>query len=301
MLQSHALRHHHRAALRATCRWLCCCRFKCCIILCDSRWVDPDLDSTNGIQMRLAADMLRFDSMLLMVQLNVRKLLEVRGGLALLHCNCSSSWSGPNQNLICRRSSMQAQLSVCLQEAEYPDINILTEKVGGASLCCRPLFVISGMSRSCDFKPAELASANPVCPQVAFDGLTRFEDRSRLPLGISVNMTAYSARLLTQVRSPAACCRRRRAPTCVSLHAWSLSQLSPSHTGGSAARVTETFSSLQPHHIRAATAQGPVTASMPAASRLMHDQAARSHAPGTLRAPKRCAHQTVRRLRSGVV
>eukprot|EP00891_Asterochloris_glomerata_P004631 jgi/Astpho2/4631/Aster-x0209 len=98
-------------------------RFKCCIILCDSRWVDPDLDSTNGIQMRLAADMLRFDSMLLMVQLNVRKLLE---------------------------------------EAEYPDINILTEKV-------------------------------------AFDGLTRFEDRSRLPLGISVNMTAYSARLLTQV------------------------------------------------------------------------------------------------------
>ena len=68
------------------CRWLCCCRFKCCIILCDSRWVDPDLDSTNGIQMRLAADMLRFDSMLLMVQLNVRKLLEVSGGLALLQC-----------------------------------------------------------------------------------------------------------------------------------------------------------------------------------------------------------------------
>ena len=38
---------------------------------------------------------------------------------------------------------MQTQLSVCLQEAEYPDINILTEKVGSVSLWCRPLLVIS--------------------------------------------------------------------------------------------------------------------------------------------------------------
>ena len=52
------------------------CRYKCVIVLCDSQWCDPDLDSSNGIQMGLR-DMLRIDSMLMMVQLNVRLLLEV--------------------------------------------------------------------------------------------------------------------------------------------------------------------------------------------------------------------------------
>ena len=52
-------------------------RYKCVIILCDSQWCDPDLDSSNGIQMGLR-DMLRIDSMLMMVQLNIRVLLEVR-------------------------------------------------------------------------------------------------------------------------------------------------------------------------------------------------------------------------------
>ena len=51
-------------------------RYKCVIILCDSQWCDPDLDSSNGIQMGLR-DMLRIDSMLMMVQLNIRVLLEV--------------------------------------------------------------------------------------------------------------------------------------------------------------------------------------------------------------------------------
>ncbi|GFH09909.1 uncharacterized protein HaLaN_05135 [Haematococcus lacustris] len=34
--------------------------------------------------------------------------------------------------------------------------------------------------------------------QVAFEGMTRFEDRNRLPLGISINFSSYSAKLLTQ-------------------------------------------------------------------------------------------------------
>ena len=46
------------------------------------------------------------------------------------------------------------------QDAGYPDINIIAEKV-------------------------------------AAEGQTRFEDRYRLPLGISVNMTSYSGKLLT--------------------------------------------------------------------------------------------------------
>ena len=54
-------------------------------------------------------------------------------GWALSHCNCSASWSGFCLDLICSLLVQHAdQLPVCLQEAEYPDINILTEKVGSA-------------------------------------------------------------------------------------------------------------------------------------------------------------------------
>ncbi|DBA72591.1 TPA: hypothetical protein ACH3X2_010343 [Trebouxia sp. C0005] len=98
-------------------------RYKCVIVLCDSQWCDPDLDSNNGIQMNSLRDMLRIDSMLMMVQLNIRVLLEA---------------------------------------ADAPDINI-------------------------------------ICEKVAFDGVTRFEDRYRLPLGVTVNMTDYSAQLATEV------------------------------------------------------------------------------------------------------
>jgi len=48
----------------------------------------------------------------------------------------------------------------CMQEAGFPDINI-------------------------------------ICEKVAAEGETRFEDRYRLPIGISVNMTSFSAKLLT--------------------------------------------------------------------------------------------------------
>ncbi|GFH27864.1 predicted protein, partial [Haematococcus lacustris] len=39
---------------------------------------------------------------------------------------------------------------------------------------------------------------NIICQKVAFEGMTRFEDRNRLPLGISINFSSYSAKLLTQ-------------------------------------------------------------------------------------------------------
>ena len=38
---------------------------------------------------------------------------------------------------------------------------------------------------------------NIICEKVAAEGETRFEDRYRLPVGISVNMTSFSAKLLT--------------------------------------------------------------------------------------------------------
>ena len=48
------------------------------IVMCDQQWLDPDLDARNGIMMAKEKDMLRLDSMIMMAQLNVRELLEVR-------------------------------------------------------------------------------------------------------------------------------------------------------------------------------------------------------------------------------
>jgi hypothetical protein len=45
-----------------------------------------------------------------------------------------------------------------------------------------------------------LPPINIICEKVANQGLTRFEDRQRLPLGISVNFNSLSAKLLTRVR-----------------------------------------------------------------------------------------------------
>ena len=46
-----------------------------------------------------------------------------------------------------------------------------------------------------------------ICEKVAVEGVSRFEDRFRLPVGISVNMTSFAAKLLTQVLlcSPICC------------------------------------------------------------------------------------------------
>ena len=47
-------------------------------MLCDSLWADPDRDSANGIDVRVQLDFLRLDSMIMMVQLNIREILSVR-------------------------------------------------------------------------------------------------------------------------------------------------------------------------------------------------------------------------------
>ena len=46
----------------------------------------------------------------------------------------------------------------------------------------------------------KLPDFNILCEKCAFEGMTRFEDRFKQPLGISVNFTSYAARLLTQAR-----------------------------------------------------------------------------------------------------
>ena len=57
-----------------------------------------------------------------------------------------------------------------------------------------------GMTRSVmSLQEQNRPDINIVCEKIAFQGLTRFENRQALPLGVSTNFTAYSAKLLTQV------------------------------------------------------------------------------------------------------
>jgi hypothetical protein len=49
----------------------------------------------------------------------------------------------------------------------------------------------------CLLQEAGYPDINIICEKVAAEGETRFEDRYRLPIGISVNMTSFSAKLLT--------------------------------------------------------------------------------------------------------
>ena len=43
-----------------------------------------------------------------------------------------------------------------------------------------------------------LPDINIICEKLAIAGVTRFEDRFKLPLGISVNMTSFAAKVLIQ-------------------------------------------------------------------------------------------------------
>ena len=43
---------------------------------------------------------------------------------------------------------------------------------------------------------------NIICEKVAFDGVTRFEDRFRLPLAVTVNFTSHTAKMLLEVALP---------------------------------------------------------------------------------------------------
>lgn len=71
-------------------------RFKCAVVLCDMKWLDPDMEEANGISATEQSDMLRLDALVLMVQLNVRKLIAVRGSpCASADFTARTDWSSP--------------------------------------------------------------------------------------------------------------------------------------------------------------------------------------------------------------
>lgn len=67
------------------------------------------------------------------------------------------------------------------------------------AIASNKLYRISGAQGCLSVQAADAPDINIICEKVAFDGVTRFEDRYRLPLGVTVNLTDYSAQLATEV------------------------------------------------------------------------------------------------------
>eukprot|EP00798_Chlamydomonas_sp_ICE-L_P003835 gene3835-13903_t len=134
-------------------------QFKCAIVLCDERWVDPDMNDTNGFDALQQQDMLRLDSMVMMIQLNVCK------------------WVDPDMNDTNGIDALQQQ-----------DMLRLDSMVMMIQLNVRKLN-----------EDRRLPAINIICQKVAMEGQTRFECRRRLPLGISMNLTSYDAKNLAKV------------------------------------------------------------------------------------------------------
>jgi hypothetical protein len=91
---------HSAANLHSRMSWCCESRsfcdiarcppysYKCAVVLCDMSWLDPDMEVANGIAATEQSDMLRLDAMILMVQLNIRKLVEVTRRLSQWFVPC---------------------------------------------------------------------------------------------------------------------------------------------------------------------------------------------------------------------
>lgn len=128
-------------------------RYKCALVLCDQQWLQAEdrAVAPGGV----ARGQLRMDSLIMGVQLNIRKLLVVCPAVSL-------------QRLAAMCRAVHAPLHEHRAHAPPQDQG--------------------------------LSDINVICEKVAYEGLTRFEDRRRLPLGISFNLASYSAKLLTQVR-----------------------------------------------------------------------------------------------------
>ena len=190
-------------------------------------WLDPDMEVANGIAATEQSDMLRLDAMILMVQLNIRKLVEV--GAVQFHCHmldaATISCGGAAQALVMmlktergmhvhegvrhsqdrrpvaegrRVSDAEPVLSITPADAATACLESLCDAF--SRRVAHGLWVCSKCHAACALvQEQQLPDLNIICEKLAFEGVTRFEDRYRLPVSISVNCTAYAAKLLAEV------------------------------------------------------------------------------------------------------
>jgi hypothetical protein len=99
-------------------------RYSTALVLCDQSWVDPDLDDSNGIQVRERRDMLRLESQILLVQLHIRKSLMVRA-CCPVHPSSPSSLPDraqlPHAFIVAACSTLTAAF-LCLLAPQLPEM-----------------------------------------------------------------------------------------------------------------------------------------------------------------------------------
>ncbi len=59
---------------------------------------------------------------------------------------------------------------------------------------------VTGRCRGLPAQDQRAPDINIIAEKCAFEGFTRFEDRFKMPLGISINYTSYAAKLLAEAR-----------------------------------------------------------------------------------------------------
>ena len=60
---------------------------------------------------------------------------------------------------------------------------------------------MSSLAHAVTLQDQRAPDINIIAEKCAFEGFTRFEDRFKMPLGISINYTSYAAKLLAEVRT----------------------------------------------------------------------------------------------------
>lgn len=194
--------------------------FRCAIVLCDELWVDPDNNDANGLDGVDVPSVLRLDSLVMVAQVCAGRLAVQRcrvpctpstragAGVVGIAAACKRRWSEP-----CASAASRGETCRCLAA-------IILAHTALSSVACRVVLVPPPVQLNMRklLEDRKLPAINVICQKVATEGLTRFEDRHKLPLGISVNFNSYSAKLLAQVGRGSSSCYRCAAvgeATCV--------------------------------------------------------------------------------------
>eukprot|EP00882_Tetradesmus_deserticola_P028978 GHRQ01032337.1.p1 GENE.GHRQ01032337.1~~GHRQ01032337.1.p1 ORF type:complete len:124 (+),score=38.02 GHRQ01032337.1:42-413(+) len=104
--------------------------------------------------------------------------------------------------MVCWRPAEAATAAVACALLQVPPLVPCDGTPATACFQCTPLlrYAVKSMVFPTLCSCCVPGHADIICQKVATEGLTRFEDRHRLPLGISVNLNSFSAKTLAQVR-----------------------------------------------------------------------------------------------------
>lgn len=163
------------------------------MVLCDERWLDPDQDMTNGYDdITTPGDLLRLESVARSPPSPTSWLASVAHLMlavlallldspvsscpsALACCFGARTWNGPSAAPPARCAAIEG---------------ILQDAVHAVQVLAAQLNVRMRLER------ASRGFVSIVAEKMAYGSQTRFEDFTQLPVGISVNFTSFSSKML---------------------------------------------------------------------------------------------------------